>query len=221
MTADAQPTMPGAATPDMAPATKPGQSQARNLAGHYRWPEVTTTSNRQDTEPMNNVTGPEQSAVGMDATESVTEQQMRADFMHAYSLYSKDPDDYDPADSVEAAEYSNPWLGGDEKWMNEWCYLSDATQRWCDDSEFAAGLIVEGGGEGALTPIQARSEEQARYIAEHGIERSENGLLTSHYVTRVEERDAAQAAPSPLADFQPGNALAQHAATSERDGIER
>ncbi|MFI6366694.1 hypothetical protein ACIBG0_28540 [Nocardia sp. NPDC050630] len=35
----------------------------------------------------------------------------------------------------------------------------------------------------ALSPIEHRSEEQARYLAEHGIERDEYGLLVSHYMT--------------------------------------
>ncbi|MBU3066422.1 hypothetical protein KO481_33485 [Nocardia sp. NEAU-G5] len=151
-------------------------------------------------------------------TESWTEQKMRADFMHAQSFVSRDPEDYDPADALDYAEYANPWISGDEKWMNEWIYLQSATQRWREDPEFAAGLNIEGGGDDAPTPIQLRSELQARYIAEHGIERAENGLLTSHYVTRIEDRDHG---PSPLANYLPGNALAAHAANFERDGVER
>ncbi|WP_028477345.1 hypothetical protein [Nocardia sp. CNY236] len=68
-----------------------------------------------------------------------------------------------------------------------------------------------------LSPMQRRGEDQARYIAEHGIARDASGLLTSHHVTRVEERAVGSAAPSPLADYQPGSAL-DHG--TDRDGFQ-
>ncbi|WP_306364621.1 hypothetical protein [Nocardia sp. CC227C] len=208
-------TMPGEAPPGMDPATRRGQSQARDLTGPGRWPDITTTSHREDTEPMNDITDPTH------RIESKIEQQMRSDFMHAWGAYPDNPEEYDPANSVEYAEYADPWLA-EERWAMEWDYLSDATLRWTDDraeSERRLALLQDCG---LLSRIEQRSEEQARYIAEHGIERDEARLLTSHYVTRVREREASAAGtPSALADYRPGNALSAHTEASERDGIDR
>ncbi|WP_040698090.1 hypothetical protein [Nocardia vinacea] len=121
--------------------------------------------------------------------ESDTEQRMRADFMHAESYVARSPEDYDPADELDYREYASPWLNGEQRWMHEWVYLTDATQRWRDDPAAAETNMIR--RVGVLSAIEARSEDQARYIAEHGIERDEYGLLTSHYVTRVEERAAS------------------------------
>ncbi|WP_433759910.1 hypothetical protein [Nocardia sp. CA-135398] len=121
--------------------------------------------------------------------ESETEQRMRADFMHAQSCVARSPEDYDPADSLDYAEYAAPWLNGEQRWMHEWVYLTDATQRWRDDHAYAERMLAM--HQRALSPIERRSEEQARYIAEHGIERDEHGLLTCHYVTRVDDRAAS------------------------------
>ncbi|MFE3057124.1 hypothetical protein [Nocardia sp. NPDC059239] len=220
MSADvAGPTMPGEAPPDMDPATRRSQSQARDLAGHYGWPDITTTTNREDTEPMNDTTHPDHTAEPNE-TESETEQQMRADFMHAWDSLSRDPEEYDPADAVDYAEYSGPWVSN-EHWRDEWDYLWDATHRWRENPA-AAVTALRASLDDKLTPSQRRSELQACYIAEHGIECNESGLLTSHYVTRVQDRaESAAGAPSPLADYQAGNALAAHLANSERDGFER
>ncbi|MGW4117085.1 hypothetical protein [Nocardia sp. NPDC004711] len=278
---DGLPTMPGEAPPGMDPVTWRSQAQARDLAGHYRWPDITTTTNREDTEPMNDITHPEHTVEAPDwadegygpsveslpgepeyeyrpatpeavGIESETEQQMRADFMHAWGSYSADPDRYDPADELAYTEYSHQWVS-DERWIKEWVYLEDATLHWRENLDITAEIgDVEAD---TLSPIRRRSEAQARYIAEHGIERDEHGLLSSHYVTRVENRAALVAAlsgdtllsfstdraalsdsygtrveergepaagtPSPLADYQPSNALAAHLENSERDGFER
>ncbi|MGY4100509.1 hypothetical protein ACW2Q0_13285 [Nocardia sp. R16R-3T] len=188
--------------------------------------------------------------------ESETEQRMRADFMHAESFVARSAEDYDPADALDYREYASPWLNGEARWMHEWVYLTDATQRWRDNPAAADTNMIRRGG--AMSAIEARSEDQARYIAERGIERDEYGLLTSHYVTRVEEQawdiaehvdphmpwtnaaDMSASAPvpvssafaaartrelassaSPLATYQPGNALAASLANAERDGVER
>jgi hypothetical protein len=193
-----RPDMPGEATPGM-----------------HRWPDTTTT-NHEGAEPMTDTT---RAAAGeeLHETESDTEQQMRADFMHAESFVARSPEDYDPADEVGYSEYASPWLSGGDRWANEWLFLSDASLRWRDDP--AAAETIMRHRESVMSPIERRSEEQARYIAEHGIERDEHGLLTSHYVTRVEDRAATTA--SPLADYRPGNALAATLANTERDGVER
>lgn len=157
-------------------------------------------------------------------TESRTEQRMRADFMHAehFNMRCRGNDDYDTADELAYREYSSPWLEGEQQWAEEWLYLSDAVDRWSDDYVRARRELAFRKEVGWLSPVQLRSEQQARYIASYGIEHDESGLLTSHYVTRVQDRtDSEAGAPSPLANHRPGNALAAHQANSERDGIER
>ncbi|WP_433622755.1 hypothetical protein [Nocardia sp. CA-120079] len=284
------PTMPGEAPPGMDPVTWRSQLQARDLAGHARWLNTTTTTtDREGAEPMKDITRGETSdqthetesqsrypdlppryddpslvpmtpaeahwiftgqgytseyathmvtelaGANIELTgdnvrswmrrpenqhalqeqaryryrpesarpqapaervensenpreiESETEQQMRADFMRAESCVARSPEDYDPADEVDYAEYASPWLNGDERWMHEWVYLSDATQRWRDNPAAAETSLVQ--RVGVLSAIEARSEDQARYIAEHGIERDDHGLLTSRYVTRVEDQE--------------------------------
>ncbi|WP_433714476.1 hypothetical protein ACQP2U_10380 [Nocardia sp. CA-084685] len=114
------------------------------------------------------------------------EQVMRSDFMHAELYSSRDPEDYDPADELDYREYASPWLDRNDEWADHWRYLSDATQRWRDDHAYAERMLAM--HQRALSPIEVRSEEQARWIAEHGIERDQSGLLTSHYVTRVDNR---------------------------------
>ncbi|MFI2473879.1 hypothetical protein [Nocardia xishanensis] len=249
------PTMPSEAPPGMDPTTWRSHLQARDMTGHGRWSATTTTttSDHEGAEPMTDTTAHH-------ITESVTEQQMRHDFMQAQSFAARmrDPEQYDPADSLDYNEYASPWLDRRDGWAEHWMYLSDATIRWHEDPA-AAKTALRAALDDELTPIQLRSELQARYIAEHGIERDESGLLTSHYVTRVADRESwadatewanaadinAQAqvpvssafaaartrqlaanhntfAPaSPLADYQPGNAVASALANSEREGAER
>ncbi|MGV9541021.1 hypothetical protein ACWDSF_06810 [Nocardia beijingensis] len=205
-------TMPSEAPPGMDPTTWRSQLQARDMTGHGRWPDTSTTrTDHEGAEPMTNTT---------DATHQslVTglEQVMRSDFMHAELYGSRVSEDYDPADQVAYSEFASPWLDRTDEWAEHWRYLSEATNRWREDPTEAARLVAAS----ELSPIEARSEEQARYIATHGIETDHTGLLTSHYVTRVEDR-AAGTAGSALADYQPGNALASSMANTERDGAER
>ncbi|WP_433598857.1 hypothetical protein ACQPXH_24595 [Nocardia sp. CA-135953] len=149
------------------------------------WPDTNLNYQiKKEAEPMIENTRPE-----LHEIESETEQRMRADFMHAESCVARSPEDYDPADTLDYREYAAPWLNGEQRWMHEWVYLSDATQRWRDDPVGAETSMIQ--RVGVLSAIEARSEDQARYIAEHGIERDDWGLLTSHYVTRVDERSAS------------------------------
>lgn len=192
-------------------------------------------------------------------TESWTEKQMRHDFMQAAGIAERmrDPEQYDPADSLDYNEYASRWIDRDDEWPDHWMYLTEATEQWRDDRAGAEAYMLRRAY--SLSPVSRRSEVQARYIAEHGIERDESGLLTSPYVTRVTDRESwdnatewtnaaeinarAQvpvssafaaartrelaadhntfAAVSPLADFQPGNAVASALANSERDGVDR
>ncbi|WP_157119824.1 hypothetical protein [Nocardia xishanensis] len=146
--------------------------------------------------------------------ESWTEQQMRSDFMHHYRCSSRDLEDYDPADRVGSMEYASRWLDRNDEWAEHWMYLTDATNRWHEDPAEAERLLAAS----ELQPIDRRSEEQARYVARNGILTDSSGLPTSHYVTRVYDRLYGA---SPLADYQPCNALASALANSERDGAER
>lgn len=152
-------------------------------------------------------------------SESWTEQRFRADYVRAANCH-RDPDDYDQADRRDYEEYASPWVL-DPEWGQEWTYLAEAHTRWNDNSVEAAAQFEREGF--ALSPVQLRSEEQARYLAEHGIERDErSNLVTGRYVERVQAReDAERGLPdSALADYQPGNALATDWA-NERKGMRR
>ncbi|WP_280500261.1 hypothetical protein [Nocardia farcinica] len=208
---------------------------ARELTGHGRWttelvresadrdmPGEATPgmSNRSDTttayegaEPMTDTT-PTHTA-GLEA-ESPTEIRMRADFVYAQSLVTRDPDDYDPADAVERAEIVGPWLEREDEWFDHWTYLQQAADRWQRDPQAAAKLAELTETSGYASQIELRSEAQARHLAEHGIERDETGLITSPYVTRYREQRVTE--PSPLASYRPGAALAMG---SDREGAER
>ncbi|MGW4365443.1 hypothetical protein ACWEKT_07335 [Nocardia takedensis] len=176
---------------------------------------------------MTEITQPEPYAV-----ESAAEIRMRHDFMEARSIgerITRDPESYDPADELDIRDYSNPWLGGAQQWTNEWMYLSEATDRWREDPEFAARSLTA--RQAALSPIEVRSEEQARHIAEHGFQRGDDGWSTSPYVSRVWERvtEDHRLATAPVStldgyDTAPtwgeGNVLDVWGATSARDGME-
>ncbi|MEV6432942.1 hypothetical protein [Nocardia sp. NPDC051463] len=151
-------------------------------------------------------------------TESETEQRMRSDFMHAWASINRAPQDYDPADEVDHAEYANPWLSGDARWMNEWIYLEDATLRYSEDRESAVVVAAELHEAGELSPIELRSERQAHYLAEHGIERSESGLLTSHYVTRVLDHDEYRDPSVAVSDVEREVSAHFESRTPERQG---
>ncbi|MFF0529551.1 hypothetical protein ACFYT3_14275 [Nocardia amikacinitolerans] len=206
--------MPSEPPPGMNPTTWRSYLQIRDMTGHGRWSATatTTTTDHEGAEPMTDTTA------ATHQVESDTEQQMRHDFMQAerFSARMRDPEQYDPADSVDRFEYASPWLNRTDEWAEHWMYLSEAADRWRKDPAAAQARLERWHEE--MTPIEGRSEEQARYIAEHGIEHDESGLLTSHYVTRVTDRLYGA---SPLADYQPGNALASALANSERDGVER
>ncbi|WP_280351720.1 hypothetical protein [Nocardia abscessus] len=205
-------TMPSEPPPGMDPTTWRSRLQVRDMTGHGRWPDTSTTrTDHEGAEPMTNTT-----AATHQYLVTGLEQVMRSDFMHAELYSSRDPEDYDPADEVAYSEYASPWLDRTDEWAEHWMYLSEATNRWREDPTEAARVVAAS----ELSPIEARSEEQARYIAAHGIETDHAGLLTSHYVTRVEDR-AAGTAGSALADYQPGNALASSLANNERDGVQR
>ncbi|WP_069166336.1 hypothetical protein [Nocardia altamirensis] len=183
--------MPNEPPRGMDPISWRSHLQAYDLTDLGRWP-ATSGIDHEGTKPM--TTNDAGQTGDPRQIESETEQQMRADFMHAQSCVNHAPEDYDPADSLDFSEYAGPWLGGNNEWTHEWLYLSDATERWRENRADAEHTLALHQRANMLSPIEIRSEEQARYIAEHGIERDEAGLLTSHYATRVDDRIAAEVA---------------------------
>ncbi|WP_054813380.1 hypothetical protein [Nocardia arizonensis] len=164
--------------------------------------------------------------------ETDAEIRMRADFMEARAIsdrIARDPESYDPADSADIGDYSNPWLSGPDRWTSDWLYLSEATERWREDPETAAAALTVRAS--ALSPIELRSEEQARHIAEHGFEQDSSGMLTSDYATRVWEREGGYygLATKPVTELDgydtaptwgDSNAAAGWGATNARDGMQ-
>ncbi|MFC8047988.1 hypothetical protein [Nocardia sp. NPDC057353] len=116
------------------------------------------------------------------------EARFRADYMHSLACYPADPDRYDPADSLDAADYVAPWMDSadwhEQDWCAEWVYLGDARERWERDPAAAAAHAASG----ELTEVQRRSEAQARHLAEHGLTYGPHGLVTGPYIEAVEQR---------------------------------
>ncbi|WP_040703992.1 hypothetical protein [Nocardia takedensis] len=235
------PTMPGVAPPGMDPVTWRTRQQAADLHGDHRWPDTTPTAVSQHTEhegaePMTDNTQPNAHGV-----ESEAEIRMRHDFMEAATIsdrIARDPESYDPADEVDLNDYTGPWMDGTDRWTREWRYLSDATDRWRTDPTTAEATATA--REDALSPIEHRSEAQARHIAERGFPRDKHGFSTSPYVTRAWETDGNQFSlstkpvteldgyrddPTPATSHalprSAGNALATALANNERQGLER
>ncbi|MGW4365442.1 hypothetical protein ACWEKT_07330 [Nocardia takedensis] len=155
--------------------------------------------NRMDAEKIPATNESLRDAAALVVAESDTEIRMRADFMEARGLGDRLLESYDPADDAERRAWTSPWNGAfDQGWSAHWSYLEDATKRWrADPGEAAAGALIAE-AEGVLSAIDARSEAQARHIAEHGITYDPQGRITSHYVTRVNERpDLAALPPGP------------------------
>ncbi|MFC8048120.1 hypothetical protein [Nocardia sp. NPDC057353] len=140
------------------------------------------------------------------------EARFRADYLHSMACYPDDPAEYDPADSLDAAEYASPWMNSgdwqERDWVAEWVYLGEASERWQRDRTAAAAHAAKHADE--LTAVQRRSEEQARDLAEHGITYDEHGLVSGPYIEAVEQRGALAHAPHDVylyryADRVPGD----------------
>ncbi|MEV6221938.1 hypothetical protein AB0M13_09835 [Nocardia fluminea] len=209
--------MPGGLRPPgMSDTRWSSHMQAREMTGHGAWPghEPTfSTDVSERHEPMTDTTGHDQADEF--TTESDTEQLMRHDFTQWAAVgYHRDPDDYDPADSLDEAEWSQTWVNhGEDRWLDEWTTLQDAYYDYRDDPAVADAKRAQLGD--TLSSMQARSWDQARDLAVNGIGRDRSGLLTSHYVTRMddyERADEIRAEQRSLAD-------AQHERTAvDRDG---
>ncbi|MEV0769951.1 hypothetical protein [Nocardia salmonicida] len=186
--------MPGGLRPPgMSDTRWSSHMQAREMTGHGAWPghEPTfSTDVSERHEPMTDTTGHDQADEF--TTESDTEQLMRHDFTQWAAVgYYRDSDDYDPADSLDEAEWSQTWVNhGEDRWLDEWVMLEDAYREYEDDPWAAEAKRARLGD--TLSPVQARSWDQARDLVVNGISRDESGLLTSHYVTRMDDYQRAE-----------------------------
>ncbi|MEV0331892.1 hypothetical protein [Nocardia sp. NPDC050717] len=187
-------TMPGGLRPPgMDQPLWSSHMQAREMTGHGYWPGFEPThsmSSNERHEPMNDTTA--QHVLDSEA-ESETEARMRADYERARTCHSNDPAEYDPADQVEAYEYSSPWLNhSDVRFLDEWVNLGDAEELWRRDPEAAAAQLAD-----QNTPaLQRRHLEQGRDIA-RGI--YTRGAKEVGYVATTDSSDSAPAAP-PVSD---------------------
>jgi hypothetical protein len=123
-------------------------------------------------------------------TESDAEMLMRSDYMYAEAGIAP-REDYEPADDDNYSKYASYWIRNYDRWFGEWVYLEEAVDRWWDAPAAAEQLMLE--HEDVMSPSERRSEEQARWIAEQVAQRGNldgNTLLTSHYVTRVADRES-------------------------------
>ncbi|MBH0777280.1 hypothetical protein [Nocardia bovistercoris] len=186
--------MPGEAPPGMDPTMWRSQLQARDLTGHGRWAEPHANSDRERTEPTRDDTRRDQAEQAEEFEEfgSRTEQVMRADFVHAVSI----------------GAWTSPWLGREDDWPEHFVYLSGATNRWRRDPE-AADQFARAQAHIVGSPIQQRSEEQARWIAESGVERDPWAYAESPYVQRALRLGHVPGAEAAPTASRTGNALAR------------
>ncbi|MEV6064872.1 hypothetical protein AB0L62_33145 [Nocardia asteroides] len=157
-------TMPGGLRPpDMDDTRWASHMQAREMADHGAWPgfEPTYSSSFERTEPMTNTT-PAPAHVLDSETESDVERQMRTDFELSRQSYSSNPEDYDPADQLDAQEYASPWLNHeDHRYMHEWVNISQAEELWRSDPDAAAAQLADT----TTAPLQRRHLEHGRNLA--------------------------------------------------------
>ncbi|MFD3427811.1 hypothetical protein [Nocardia fluminea] len=152
-------TMPGGVRPpDMDSTRWSSHMQAREIANEGYWPgfEPTySTDSSERHEPMNDTT-----AHVLDSeTESDIERQLRTDYERAAQVYSGDPNEYDPADALDAGEYASTWLNHeDHRFGDTWVAITEAEYLWQTDHEAAAAQLADT----STTPLQRRTLEQAR-----------------------------------------------------------
>ncbi|WP_410875290.1 hypothetical protein [Nocardia sp. A7] len=157
-------TMPGGLRPpDMDSTRWSSHMQARELAAEGYWPgfEPTySTDSFERHEPMNDIT---RAAHVLDSeTETDIERQMRTDYERAAQLYRGDPEEYDPADHLDAEEYTATWTNHtDHRFGDEWVAISEAEKLWRTDPDTAAAQLADT----STTPLQRRTLDQARDIS--------------------------------------------------------
>lgn len=154
-------TMPGGLRPpDMDSTRWSSHMQARELAAEGYWPgfEPTySTSSFERHEPMNDITP---AAHVLDSeTETVVEAQMRTDYERAAQLHRGDPDEYDPADHLDASDYASTWMEHDDhRYGDEWFAIGEAEELWRTDPDAAAAQLADT----STAPLQRRTLEHAR-----------------------------------------------------------
>ncbi|MFE6920375.1 hypothetical protein ACFVAV_04940 [Nocardia sp. NPDC057663] len=156
-------TMPGGLQPPgMDQPLWSSHMQAREMTGHGYWPGFEPTqslSSHERHEPMTNTTP----AHVLDSeTESDIERQMRTDYELAAKCHSRDPEEYDPADSIDAHEYASPWMNHqDHRYMHEWNNISEAEELWLADPDAAAAQLADAN----TAPLQRRHLEHGRDLS--------------------------------------------------------
>ncbi|MFJ2834617.1 hypothetical protein ACIO52_04575 [Nocardia sp. NPDC087230] len=155
-------TMPGGLRPPgMDQPRWASHMQAREMTGHGYWPgfEPTYSSSFERHEPMTNTTP----AHVLDSeTESDIERQMRTDYELSAKSHNRDPQEYDPADSIDAHSYASPWMDNpDHRYMHEWIAIGEAEELWRRDPDAAATQLAAPD----TAPLQRRHLEQGRDLA--------------------------------------------------------
>ncbi|WP_280367266.1 hypothetical protein [Nocardia wallacei] len=167
--------MPSEAPPGMDPVTWRSQLQARDMTGHGRWPDTTTTtSDREGAEPMNDTT--------------------RGNDQENPSRYPDLPGRYDDP-------RQEPMTPADAHWLLTGYGYTDA---------YADHLVTEMRGAG----VELTSDNAREWMRRAG---QQQGSA---------DRDTVGEQPhgtggSALADYRPGNAVADRLANTERDEVER
>ncbi|MFD4461328.1 hypothetical protein [Nocardia sp. NPDC058480] len=155
-------TMPGGLRPpDMDTTRWSSHMQARELADKGYWPghepTISLNSSFERHEPMTDITP---AAHVLDSeTESEIEAQMRTDYERVAQLYRGDPEEYDPADQLDANEYEGVWLDHeDHRFGDEWVAINKAEELWHTDPDAAAAQLADT----STTPLQRRTLEHSR-----------------------------------------------------------
>lgn len=92
-------------------------------------------------------------------TESDVELQMRTDYERAAQSYRGDPDEYDPADTLDASDYASTWMEHDDRrYVDEWVAIGEAEELWRTDPDAAAAQLADT----STAPLRRRTLEHAR-----------------------------------------------------------
>ncbi|MFD3431346.1 hypothetical protein [Nocardia fluminea] len=134
--------------------------QAREMTGHGYWPGFEPTFSTDVSERHEPMTDTTDRAHILDSeTESDIERQMRTDYERAAQSYRGDPDEYDPADALDASDYASTWMEHDDRrYVDEWVAIGEAEELWRTDPDAAAAQLADT----STAPLQRRTLEHAR-----------------------------------------------------------
>ncbi|MEV6659465.1 hypothetical protein [Nocardia fluminea] len=188
-------TMPGGLRPpDMDSTRWSSHMQAREIANEGYWPgfEPTySTDSSERHEPMTDTT--DRAHVLDSETESDIERQLRTDYERAAQVYSADPEDYDPADQIDAGEYTSKWLNDpDHRFGDEWVAITEAEHLWQTDHEAAAAKLADT----STTPLQRRTLDHARDMSRGIYARDVEDVIDR--VTGTADSSSPIPAPAPV-----------------------